>query len=99
MTALTYSGLSRCPSFTVFYYGCPANESHLLPVGAVFDCVYTPATFAAISTRAATYHKTRFKVVMSEVRGKPCRMVEEVASRELTVEEIEHHKNLLGAAK
>lgn len=100
MTALPYTGLSRSPSFTSFYYGCPVNPSaYKLPIGAIFDVVSAPATFAAVGTRAKTWHKTRFKVIETEVRKVKCRMLEEVASRELTPEEIEHHQKLLEADK
>ena len=98
MKLTDYGGLTRLPSFATFVYGCPASETHKLPIGAVFDVISTPATFAAIGTRAKTWHKTRFKVVMSEVRGKACRMVEEMATRELTAEEIAHHQKLLQEA-
>lgn len=92
---LKYGGLSRSPSFTVFYYGASPETAHLLPLGAIMDCVYTPATFAAIETTAATWHKVRYKRILSEVRGKPCKMWEKVAERPLVTDEIEYHQKLL----
>lgn len=95
MRLTDYGGLSRSPSFATFVYGCPVNETHKLPIGAQFDVIYSPSKLAAINTPAIIWHKTRFLVVMSEIRKKPCRMLQVVATRPLTAEEIEHHQKLL----
>lgn len=94
---LQYGGCSIGQSFSTFYYGCKWNEAYRLPVGAIYDVVYSPAAFAPAGTPERRWRKVRFRVVMTTHRGLPARMIEEVAKRDLTKEEIAHHKKLLDA--
>lgn len=76
-----------------FYYGAKASETHLLPVGSVFDVVSSPSQFSPLFNQ---WRITRFQVRMCRFRAHAPleRGYVEVRQRPLTEEEAAHFQTL-----
>jgi hypothetical protein len=81
-----------------FYYGVKAGESHLLPVGSIFDVVSSPSQFSPLFNQ---WRITRFQVRMCRFRAHAPleRGYAEVKKRPLTEEEAAHFQALWGTLR